>query len=86
MLYFKGDFFYNLKREFPLKLSLIPAIDLVDSEVRGMTLQKLIVDSEGTRYDSTKVNRRWRGTRVRLLQVIVVGEVREYDSSKLIVK
>ena len=37
-----------------------------------MTLQKLIVDSGGER-------------RVRLFKVIVVGEVREYDSSKLIV-
>ena len=30
----------------------------VDSEVRGTTLQKLIVDSEVREYDSTKVNRR----------------------------
>ena len=58
MLYFKGDFFYNLKREFPLKLPLILAIDLVDSEVRGTTLQKLNVDSEVRVYDSTKVTRR----------------------------
>ena len=35
-----------------------PTPVLVDSEVRGTTLQKLIVDSEVRVYDSTKVNRR----------------------------
>ena len=45
---------------------------IVDSEVRGTTLQKLIVDSGGTECTTLQSYRRWRGTR--------------YDSSKLIVK
>ena len=69
VLYFRGDFIYNLKKEFPLKLSLIPAIDLVESEVGSTTLQKLIVDSEVRVYDSAKVNRRKRGTRVDICTV-----------------
>ena len=48
VLYFKGDFFYNWDRNRvlsdPRYRPFTPV--LVDSEVRGTTLQKLIVDSE----------------------------------------
>ena len=77
-----------------------PTPVLVDSEGRGTTLQKLIVDSEVRGYDSTKVNRRQRRYGVydssKLSSIAEVRSVRlfkvnrrqrgtRYDSSKLIV-
>ena len=60
-----------------------PTPVLVDSEVRGTTLQKLIVDSKVRVYDSTKVI---VDSVVRLQKLIVAGEVRGTTLQKLIVK
>ena len=53
----------------------IPAIDLVNSEVRGTTLQKLIVDSEvrGTTLQKLIVDNEVRGT---TLQKLIASEVK----------
>ena len=64
-------FVYNVLSEHhsSLNLTTTPHYVLVDSEVRGTTLQKLIVDSEV------------RGTT--LQKLIVDSEVRVYDSTKV---